>query len=264
MVIFGVYMDGRRRGFVMRFTCFLLLLSAVLGLVLLVPAGAQVDRRSDFLFEPWNASGRGSNSAGDVTRSGFFRQPLSSVERSDAARSHAPELDITRSRSERQTTLRQVVSYPTREAPGTIVIDTGSTSLYLVLGDNKAIQYSIGVGRQGFTWAGRERISRKAEWPDWRPSDDMIARDPHLPRYMPGGLHNPLGARALYLGNTLYRIHGTNQPSSIGTFESSGCFRMLNEDVIDLYQRVSVGAPVVVLDHTDVAIRASGRRSQRP
>lgn len=142
---------------------------------------------------------------------------------------------------------RQLVDYQTKEPPGTIVVDTANTYLYLVLGNGKAIRYGIGVGREGFTWSGRERISRMAEWPDWYPPQEMIERQPYLPRFMAGGPGNPLGARALYLGNTLYRIHGTNQPSTIGKFVSSGCIRLLNEDIIDLYQRVTVGTRVVVL-----------------
>jgi lipoprotein-anchoring transpeptidase ErfK/SrfK len=142
---------------------------------------------------------------------------------------------------------RQVVSYPTREAPGTIVIDTPNTYLYLVLGGGQALRYGIGVGREGFTWSGVETISRAAEWPDWFPPAEMIARQPYLPRFMAGGDSNPLGARALYLGKTLYRIHGTNQPSTIGSFVSSGCIRLTNEDISDLYGRVQVGTRVVVL-----------------
>jgi lipoprotein-anchoring transpeptidase ErfK/SrfK len=142
---------------------------------------------------------------------------------------------------------RQVVNYPTREAPGTIIIDTPNTYLYLVLGNGQAMRYGIGVGREGFTWSGSERISRMAEWPDWHPPEEMIERQPYLPRFMAGGEGNPLGARALYLGKTLYRIHGTNQPSTIGTFVSSGCVRLVNEDIQDLYDRVKVGNRVVVL-----------------
>ena len=119
--------------------------------------------------------------------------------------------------------------------------------LYLVLGNGKALRYGIGVGREGFTWSGTERISRMKEWPDWFPPKEMIERQPYLPRFMAGGDTNPLGARALYLGNTLYRIHGTNQPSTIGTFVSSGCIRLTNDDIADLYSRVSVGTRVVVL-----------------
>jgi lipoprotein-anchoring transpeptidase ErfK/SrfK len=142
---------------------------------------------------------------------------------------------------------RQLVDYRTKEPAGTIVIDTQHTYLYLMLGGGKAVRYGIGVGREGFTWSGTERISRMSEWPDWHPPKDMIERQPYLPRFMAGGDGNPLGARALYLGKTLYRIHGTNQPSTIGTFVSSGCIRMVNEDVQDLYSRVQVGTRVVVL-----------------
>jgi lipoprotein-anchoring transpeptidase ErfK/SrfK len=142
---------------------------------------------------------------------------------------------------------RTMVDYRTREPAGTIVIDTANTYLYLVLGNGKAMRYGIGVGREGFTWSGAERVSRMAEWPDWHPPAEMIERQPYLPRFMAGGEGNPLGARALYLGKTLYRIHGTNQPSTIGTFVSSGCIRLTNDDVSDLYQRVTVGTRVVVL-----------------
>jgi lipoprotein-anchoring transpeptidase ErfK/SrfK len=140
-----------------------------------------------------------------------------------------------------------MVDYPTREPAGTIVIDTPNTYLYLVLGGGKAVRYGIGVGREGFTWSGREKVSRMSEWPDWHPPKEMIDRQPYLPRFMAGGESNPLGARALYLGNTLYRIHGTNQPSTIGTFVSSGCIRLTNADIEDLYGRVTVGTKVVVL-----------------
>ena len=142
---------------------------------------------------------------------------------------------------------KQLVDYPTREPAGTIIIDTSNTYLFLVLGNGKAVRYGIGVGREGFTWAGTERVSKMKEWPDWFPPAEMIERQPYLPRVMAGGPGNPLGARALYLGKTLYRIHGTNQPSTIGTFVSSGCIRLLNEDIEDLYSRVQVGTRVVVL-----------------
>jgi len=142
---------------------------------------------------------------------------------------------------------RQLVDYTTKEPAGTIIIDTANTFLYLVLGDGKALRYGIGVGREGFTWAGAERVSRMAQWPDWHPPAEMIERQPYLPRFMAGGDGNPLGARALYLGKTLYRIHGTNQPSTIGTFVSSGCIRLTNRDIEDLYSRVQVGTRVVVL-----------------
>jgi lipoprotein-anchoring transpeptidase ErfK/SrfK len=142
---------------------------------------------------------------------------------------------------------RQLVDYQTAEPAGTILIDTPHTYLYLVLGNGKALRYGIGVGREGFTWSGREKITRMAEWPDWIPPKEMIDRQPYLPRFMAGGESNPLGARALYLGNSLYRIHGTNQPSTIGSFVSSGCIRLTNDDIEDLYRRVQVGTHVVVL-----------------
>ena len=142
---------------------------------------------------------------------------------------------------------RQVVDYVTKEPAGTIIIDTPNTYLYLVIGNGKALRYGIGVGREGFTWTGTERISRMGEWPDWHPPKEMIERQPYLPRFMAGGEGNPLGARAIYLGNTLYRIHGTNQRSTIGHFVSSGCIRLTNEDVEDLYSRVNLGTRVVVL-----------------
>jgi len=142
---------------------------------------------------------------------------------------------------------RTLVDYRTKEPAGTLVVDTQNTYLYLVLGNGKSMRYGIGVGREGFTWAGTEKVSRMAEWPDWHPPEEMIERQPYLPRFMAGGPGNPLGARALYLGNTIYRIHGTNQPSTIGTFVSSGCIRLTNEDVMDLYTRVKVGTRVVVL-----------------
>jgi lipoprotein-anchoring transpeptidase ErfK/SrfK len=142
---------------------------------------------------------------------------------------------------------RATVAFDTREAPGTIVIDTANTVLYYVLGGGRAIRYGVGVGREGFTWSGVQSISRKAEWPDWYPPAEMVARQPYLPRFMAGGPGNPLGARAIYLGSSQYRIHGTNDPSTIGKFVSSGCIRMTNEDVIDLFGRVDVGTRVVVL-----------------
>jgi lipoprotein-anchoring transpeptidase ErfK/SrfK len=145
---------------------------------------------------------------------------------------------------------RQVVSYPTNEAPGTIIIDTPNTYLYLVLGNGKAMRYGIGVGRDGFTWSGVKHVEKKAEWPDWTPPAEMLQRQPYLPRFMAGGPGNPLGARAMYLSGSVYRIHGTNAPHTIGQRVSSGCFRLTNEDVQDLYQRVKVGAKVVVLPQT--------------
>jgi lipoprotein-anchoring transpeptidase ErfK/SrfK len=142
---------------------------------------------------------------------------------------------------------RAIVNFDAREAPGTIIIDTGNTVLYYVLGGGRAIRYGVGVGRQGFTWSGVQTISRKAEWPDWYPPAEMVARQPYLPRFVAGGPGNPLGARAMYLGASQYRIHGTNDPTTIGKFVSSGCIRMTNEDVSDLFSRVDVGTKVVVL-----------------
>ncbi len=142
---------------------------------------------------------------------------------------------------------RTMVTFNTHEAPGTIIIDTANTQLYYVLGNNRAIRYGVGVGREGFTWSGVKAIARKAEWPDWHPPRAMIARQPYLPRFMAGGPGNPLGAAAMYLGSSDYRIHGTNDPSTIGKFVSSGCIRLTNEDVRDLYSRVRIGAKVIVL-----------------
>ena len=142
---------------------------------------------------------------------------------------------------------RQIVRFPSHEAPGTVIIDTANTFLYYILGNGKAIRYGIGVGREGFTWSGVKRVARKAEWPDWYPPAQMIVRQPYLPRMVAGGPGNPLGARAIYIGGTEYRIHGTNDPTSIGKHVSSGCIRLTNNDVIDLYNRVTLGAKVIVL-----------------
>jgi lipoprotein-anchoring transpeptidase ErfK/SrfK len=141
---------------------------------------------------------------------------------------------------------RTLVTYPTRLKPGSIVISTSERRLYYILGNGEAIRYGIGVGREGFAWSGVRRISAKREWPDWTPPSQMLRRRPDLPRYMHGGVENPLGARAMYLGGTLYRIHGSNEPETIGHAVSSGCIRLTNEDVIDLYSRVRIGATVVV------------------
>jgi lipoprotein-anchoring transpeptidase ErfK/SrfK len=143
--------------------------------------------------------------------------------------------------------LRQEVAYDGQEAPGTVVIDTPNHFLYLVQEGGRAIRYGIGVGRPGFTWSGTHEISAKKEWPDWVPPKEMLERQPYLPHFMAGGPHNPLGARALYLGSTLYRIHGSNEPWTIGQNVSSGCIRMRNADVIDLYSRVTIGTKVRVL-----------------
>ena len=159
---------------------------------------------------------------------------------------------------------RTTVAFDTREAPGTIIIDTGNTALYYVLGQGRAIRYGVGVGRDGFTWSGVQTISRKAEWPDWHPPAEMVARQPYLPRFMAGGPGNPLGARAMYLGSSQYRIHGTNDPSTIGKFVSSGCIRLTNEDVTDLFSRVNVGTKVVVLPKSAPHLEARGTITVRP
>ena len=159
---------------------------------------------------------------------------------------------------------RTLVDYYTKEPAGTIIIDTPNTYLYLVLGNGKALRYGVGVGREGFTWSGAERVTKMAEWPDWNPPEEMIVRQPYLPRFMAGGETNPLGARALYLGKTVYRIHGTNQPSTIGTFVSSGCIRLTNEDVMDLYGRIRVGTRVVVLPGRPPATTAASSPAPLP
>ena len=141
---------------------------------------------------------------------------------------------------------RQMVFFRSSEAPGTVVVHTSERFLYVVAGNNRALRYGLGVGREGFQWSGLVRISRKADWPDWTPPPEMIARQPYLPRFMAGGPGNPMGARALYLGSTIYRIHGTNQPETIGHAVSSGCFRLANGDVIDLFERVPVGTKVII------------------
>jgi lipoprotein-anchoring transpeptidase ErfK/SrfK len=143
-----------------------------------------------------------------------------------------------------------VVDYASHQTPGTVIIDTRNTFLYFVLSDTQAMRYGIGVGREGFTWSGEQAVARKTEWPDWRPPAEMVVRQPYLPRFMAGGPGNPLGARAMYLGETEYRIHGTNKPDTIGKRVSSGCIRLTNEDVVDLYERVKVGAKVIVLPAT--------------
>jgi lipoprotein-anchoring transpeptidase ErfK/SrfK len=170
----------------------------------------------------------------------------------------ADDADVSRG-SERMR--RTIVAFSGREAPGTVVIDTDNTFLYYVLRPGLAVRYGVGVGREGFTWSGVQAISRKAEWPDWHPPTEMIARQPYLPRFMAGGPGNPLGARALYLGSSVYRIHGTNDPSTIGKFVSSGCIRLTNEDISDLFSRVSVGTRVVVLPKAQPI--AAGRAPMR-
>ena len=173
-------------------------------------------------------------------------QDRAPVEESESTETLAPDLQ------------RQVVRYATPAAPGTIIIDTANTYLYYVLGDGKAIRYGIGVGRDGFTWSGAQTVTRMAEWPDWTPPQEMIERQPYLPRWMAGGKGNPLGARAIYLGSTVYRIHGTNAPATIGTRVSSGCIRLTNADVADLYNRVTVGTKIIVLPNNgQVALTAA-------
>jgi lipoprotein-anchoring transpeptidase ErfK/SrfK len=159
---------------------------------------------------------------------------------------------------------RAIVAYNTREPAGTVIIDTGNTTLYYVLGQGQAVRYGVGVGREGFTWSGTQTISRKAEWPDWHPPAEMIARQPYLPRFMAGGPGNPLGARAMYLGSSEYRIHGTNDPTTIGKFVSSGCIRLTNEDVADLFSRVDVGTKVVVLPKNAARFEARATTAVRP
>lgn len=148
--------------------------------------------------------------------------------------------------------VRQVVDYASNQTPGTVIVDTGNTFLYYVLNDRQAMRYGIGVGREGFTWSGEQTVARKAAWPDWHPPAEMVSRQPYLPRFMAGGPGNPLGARAMYLGDTEYRIHGTNNPDTIGKRVSSGCIRLTNDDVVDLYERVKLGAKVIVLPATVV------------
>jgi lipoprotein-anchoring transpeptidase ErfK/SrfK len=190
----------------------------------------------------------------------FLDQP---VQDQQVAPQYAPvdQTDVNQDAQLDPRLQRQIVDYATREAPGTVVIDTPNTYLYLVLGGGKAMRYGIGVGREGFTWAGVQKIARKAEWPDWYPPQEMITRQPYLPRMTAGGPGNPLGARAMYLGNSEYRIHGTNDPTTIGKQVSSGCIRLTNEDVEDLYSRVQVGAKVVVMPMSQPATIA---RAQTP
>ncbi len=171
----------------------------------------------------------------------FGFRPAATVQDAD------PGVDHTERAAELPPELRRTsIFYRTPYPPGTIVVNTADRFLYLIAGNNVASRYGIGVGRTGFQWGGVHRITRKAEWPDWRPPPEMIARQPYLPRFMAGGPGNPLGARALYIGTTEYRIHGTNAPETIGQAVSSGCFRLVNDDIIDLYGRVPVGTMVVV------------------
>ena len=197
---------------------------------------------------------------GDAASQGErYQQPMYQQQPSYGRRSMLPPMDPQQSMYQQEEAVdpaqrpfdpkyeKQVVEYRGKESPGTIVVDTPNKFLFLVQGDGKALRYGIGVGRPGFTWSGVKTISAKREWPAWTPPPEMLARRPDLPRYMEGGPQNPLGARAMYLGSSLYRIHGSNEPWTIGTNVSSGCIRMRNEDVIDLYGRVGVGARVVVI-----------------
>jgi len=178
---------------------------------------------------------------------------LSTVAPVTAARIYNPDTNVwedaatVQTRNKRGSPIkREIVTYESKHKPGTIIVETSERRLYYVLPEGKAVKYGIGVGRDGFRWSGQHRITRTAEWPGWTPPPAMRKRVPDLPAYMPGGPNNPLGARALYIGSTLYRIHGTSEPWTIGQAVSSGCIRMVNEDVIDLYERVRVGALVVV------------------
>ena len=177
---------------------------------------------------------------------GLFFEPPPGLSVTQGKPRHALQLRSNKVRLDARF-MRQVVPFRSAEAPGTVVVVTGEKHLYLVLGDGKALRYGIGTARDGFEWSGTHRVSMKREWPGWTPPAEMKRRQPGLPDHMPGGINNPLGARALYLGSTLYRIHGTNEPWTIGQDVSSGCIRMINDDVEDLYNRVKVGAKVIVL-----------------
>ncbi len=217
------------------------------------------------LASPWVLQLRGNQSQQRNVQQGYVQQRQ--IQRqATTTRSYQPKVQkrpvrqasIQPKKSKKSATpqldsqfLPQVVSYQISEKPGTIIIDTQSRHLYLVLGNGEARRYGVGVGKAGFDWTGVEKITQKKEWPSWRPPSEMIAREKKkgriLPKFMEGGLANPLGARALYLGSTLYRIHGTNQPWTIGQAVSSGCIRMRNQDVVDLYERAKVGAKVRVI-----------------
>ena len=204
-------------------------LAAAALTVLSAPASAMnVENRAPFFLFP------------------FFSQSPSQVQQQAAPQRYAYAAEPSRHDLSSHTS-RETVAYGGNHAPGTIVISTSERRLYYVLGGGRALRYAVGVGREGFQWSGTQKISNKQEWPDWRPPEDMLRRRPDLPRYMAGGPGNPLGARALYLGGSIYRIHGSNEPETIGRAVSSGCIRMHNEDVVDLYNRVRVGTPVVVL-----------------
>lgn len=176
----------------------------------------------------------------------FIMNPPPGVTLTSGKPSNALQLRTGKVRLDPQF-MRQVVGYAGKEKPGTVIVNTSRKFLYLVLGDGKAMRYGIGTARDGFEWSGTHKVTAKKEWPSWTPPAEMRKRQPGLPAFMEGGLQNPLGARALYIGSTLYRIHGTNEPWSIGTNVSSGCIRMVNDDVVDLYARVKIGAKVIVL-----------------
>jgi lipoprotein-anchoring transpeptidase ErfK/SrfK len=181
--------------------------------------------------------------ANDDPSNSYYQQPYSAYSPSQGTSDYrAPSYQLRAA-----AIPRQIVSYGGQHAPGTVVISTRERRLYYVLGNGQAIRYGVGVGRPGFAWAGTRTITLKRQWPDWRPPAQMLRRRPDLPRYMAGGLNNPLGARAMYLGGSLYRIHGSNEPHTIGQAVSSGCIRMTNDDVVDLYNRVRIGTRVLVL-----------------
>ncbi len=176
----------------------------------------------------------------------FIMNPPPGVTLTSGKPSNALQLRTGKVRLDPQF-MRQVVGYAGKEKPGTVIVNTSRKFLYLVLGDGQAMRYGIGTARDGFEWSGTHKVTAKREWPSWTPPAEMRKRQPGLPAFMEGGVQNPLGARALYIGSTLYRIHGTNEPWSIGTNVSSGCIRMVNDDVVDLYARVKIGAKVIVL-----------------
>jgi lipoprotein-anchoring transpeptidase ErfK/SrfK len=187
-----------------------------------------------------------SASANDDARSAYDQQSDSVYSAAPLGSPQPRPVGVAAARVRAKAVPRAIVSYGGGFAPGTIVVSTRERRLYYVLGAGQAIQYGIGVGRPGFAWSGTKTVTMKREWPDWRPPAEMLKRRPDLPRYMPGGVENPLGARAMYLGGSLYRIHGSNEPETIGQAVSSGCIRMTNDDVVDLYSRVKVGTRVVV------------------
>jgi lipoprotein-anchoring transpeptidase ErfK/SrfK len=248
----------------MRVPLALLVSSAILTSVLISPAAAQSRGQMgggliEALFgdhgEPATPPGMSRGWRGEPAMPPLYRSPDFGQEYSVEPRRGYPhyvrgepaEMAAPQRRAVDPKYQRQIVTYDGKERPGTVVIDTPNRFLYLVQEGGKAMRYGIGVGRPGFTWAGVKTVSMKKEWPDWRPPAEMLKRRPDLPRYMPGGADNPLGARAMYLGSSLYRIHGSNEPWTIGQAVSSGCIRMRNEDVTDLYERVKVGTRVVVI-----------------